>query len=739
MPVATARRNLTLAVLVVLTGLSIAGLTRLRFAYDIDRFFPQDDPAVAEYTQHKSRFGDEMRTLLVGLELANGLDRKGLEEVARATAALDALPFVTSVRSVTTIGEPMRLPLGEWITVPFFQQPYDEPAYGFARLKQREEIAGIFLARDDKATTVVIELDTLPTKEARAEALAELHHTLAEVGLPYHLAGRLVTQAHYLHATCEQLGALSLMALVLMVVVLLVMFRNVVTAFAPLLVSALALLWTFGPMGWLGIGIEPLLSLLPALLLVLGSSFSIYILSLYRRSLSEGLVRSEAMRHALRITQKANVLSAVSTAIGFGTLALYPILPLKVFGLAAAWGLFAALLAARTVLPMLTPLLKVTAKPVTNGMKLHSAAPLFRNARVIVSAAAVVLIVGVIALPRLRIDNHFLDDLDRSSTLGLDATFFEQHFSGTRPLEIAISPADTSVDMLDTRVLVATDSLLHAVERTFRITRPLGPPDLVRTVMRGIQAGDTLPATAAEIRTVRTAMKRYARARKGTHLFDDDLHHGRIMGRTADIGSHAFREHVDRLAPYFKNAHINATITGGAWLMDLANQRIARILVQGILTAILFNALLVGFAIRSWRKGLISIVPNTLPLAFAAGMMWVLGLPLKVGTAMIFPILYGIALDDTMHLLLHDRSSSLRGTIRTWVALRGSMVNTTIVISAGFGLLAFSSFPSIAIFGGVTAVSLWVALAADLWLLPVLLARSRFRSGVHASLSTTTL
>ncbi len=724
-------KRLKLLALLCLTIWSALGLSRIRFSYDIDRFFPQDDPAVAEYALHKARFGDEMRMLLVGIELPHGIDRTGLVQVEQATAALDSLTFVTSVRSITMIGEPLRMPLGEWITLPFFQAPYDEPAYGLARLKQREETAGTFLARDERSTTLIVELDTLPTKEARAEALAGIHRTLDGVGLPYHLAGRLATQAHYLRATRDQLGTLSMMALGLMVVVLLVMFRNIATAFAPLLVSALALLWTFGPMGWLDIGIEPLLSLLPALLLVLGSSFSIYIISLYRTSLAAGRSKADAMQHTLRITQRANVLSAVSTAIGFGTLALYPILPLKVFGLAAAWGLFAALLAARTVLPLLTPMLKVNAKPVANRMKVHSAATFFRRARMIVLATVAVVILGFIALPRLRVDNHFLDDLDRTSTLGIDATFFEEHFSGTRPLEIAITPTDTHADMLDPLVMQATDSLLRAVQVTFGITRPVGPPDLVRGVMRGTQAGDTLPATDAERRTVRTAMKHYARSSKGAHLLDVELRHGRIMGRTADIGSHAFREHVDRLVPYLHNSRINATITGGAWLMDLANQRIARILVQGILTAILFNALLVGFALRSWRKGLFSIVPNVVPLAFAALVMWAFGLPLKVGTAMIFPILYGIAVDDTMHFLLHDQATSLRSTVRTWLALRGSMVNTTIVITAGFGLLAFSSFPSIAIFGGVTAVSLWVALVADLWLLPVILASSRVSTSIQ--------
>lgn len=715
------RRTWVVISLVLFSAFSALGLFKLRFSYDIDRFFPQDDPTVAEYRAHKELFGDEMRLLLVGLELPQAVDSASLVALASTTAALEALPFVTSVRSLTNLSEPLRMPMGEWVGAPYFAAPFGDPALGLDRLSAHPSLSGLFLARDGTSTALIVELDSLPTKRVRADALRALHVVLESTDLRYHLAGRLVTQAHYLQATQEQLGRLSLMALGLMAVLLFVLFRDPVTTLSPLLVCALALLWTFGPMGWSGIGVEPLLSLLPALLLVLGSSFSIHILSRYRAFAELGAARAEAMRLALGETWTANTLSAISTVIGFATLAFYPVRPLQVFGLAAAWGLLAALVAARTVLPLLVGALKLPSRTTRAQRPSIKATWIFRRGKYTVAATAALLVAGAFAHRHLVVNNHFLDDLDRSSTLGVDATFFEEHFSGTRPLEIAITPTAPDKDLLDADVLAATDSLVSALRNTFRIVPPLAHTDVVRTAMHGMYLDEKMPRDSTESKQVRRAVKRFAHTPQGAALISPDLRHGRITGRLPDIGSSAFQRSVNALGPVLQNDRIQATITGGAWLMDIANRRIATVLAQGILTAILMNALLVGAFTRSWRKGLISIVPNLVPLAFAAVLMAVFGVPLKVGTAMIYPILYGIALDDSMHYLLHMRGNTLKDNVHTWHTLRRSLVGTTLVISGGFALFGFASFPSIAVFGLITAASLWIALAADLWLLPVLL------------------
>jgi hypothetical protein len=292
-------------------------------------------------------------------------------------------------------------------------------------------------------------------------------------------------------------------------------------------------------------------------------------------------------------------------------------------------------------------------------------------------------------------------------------------------LELAITPTSAGTDLLDPAVINATDSLVAGLQKVFHIAPPLTPNDVVRAALHGMHLGEDLPTDSTVVKKVRRTVARFAEARTGPQLIRPDLEHGRITGRLADIGSHAFREGVTQLGPLLHNDRIQVTITGGAWLMDIANQRIATVLVQGILLAIFLNALLVAGFTRSWRKGVISIVLNVLPLSFATILMALFGVPLKVGTAMIFPILYGIALDDTIHYLLMARDNSLRSNVRTWHALRPSLFSTTLVISTGFALLGFASFPSIAVFGLITAASLWVALAADLWLLPVVLGMRR--------------
>ena len=726
----TTKKRLFLFGLVLFSAWCVVGLSKLRFSYDIDRFFPQDDPALEHYVRHKAMFGDDINVLLIGLELPRALDSVSLRSINSLTQHVQALSFVEGVRSITNLGEPVRLPLGEWISVPFYMAPFANAKESTARLFKRTELRSLFVSGDTMATTLVVQLRPLTEVADRRSALQHIRHASDRTGMRYHLAGRLATQAHYVIATRTQLNVLGALALLLMVVVLLWTFRHPLTAFVPLMVSALALLWTFGPMGWLGVGIEPLLSLLPALLLVLGTSFSVHIISRFTALLQQHGAHSEAMRTALASTYRANLLCACSTAIGFGTLAFYPILPLHVFGYAAAWGILAALVASRLVVPLLAHKLKGRSVQRSDVQPHSRLAPVLRSWKWVIASTVFVLAAGCAVLPRLRVDNHFLDDLDRESELGRSATFFEERFSGTRPLEFTVVPAEHGVSVLDADVLDATDQLCRAIGQAFRVQRPLGPADAARTVMRGLHDGDRLPRTVAEVRDVSRVLQRAARARQGLLLVDSSARSARITGRIPDVGSEMFRDRMERLAPLLNNDRIRTTITSAAWLMDLANGRIAWIMVQGILSAILMNAVMIGFAVRSWRKGLISIVPNLVPMAFAALLMWFFQLPLKVGTAMIFPVLYGITMDDTIHFLMQQRHAERTGNprsghVRAWHHLRGALFNNTLVVSCGFALLGCSSFNSVAIFGLVTAVSLWMGLAADLCLMPILGALAR--------------
>jgi predicted RND superfamily exporter protein len=145
------------------------------------------------------------------------------------------------------------------------------------------------------------------------------------------------------------------------------------------------------------------------------------------------------------------------------------------------------------------------------------------------------------------------------------------------------------------------------------------------------------------------------------------------------------------------------------------------------LVSILIVALLVGIIYRSVSILLISIVPNLVPLVFIAGVMGYLGVELKISTAIIFTIAFGIAVDDTIHLLGKFKYELMKGRSKMYALKRSymttgkAMILTTLILCSGFALLVFSSFLGTFYLGVMLCLALFVALIADLTLLPVLI------------------
>ena len=161
--------------------------------------------------------------------------------------------------------------------------------------------------------------------------------------------------------------------------------------------------------------------------------------------------------------------------------------------------------------------------------------------------------------------------------------------------------------------------------------------------------------------------------------------------------------------------------------MDNANSQIAWNLLKGILLAIGISTLVIGLFTRSWKLGLISLIPNLLPLLLVSGFMGAADIPLKVVTSLIFTITYGISIDDTIHFLNSYRlnknsNKDIEKVIeQTMSSVWRPMLYTSFVLLCGFMIFTLSEFPSIAILGLLVSGSLLVALLADLILLPLIL------------------
>lgn len=726
--------------ILLLTLLGVSFLPSLKFNYDIESFFSSEDPEVSFYYAHRDTFENENNFLLVGLKNFEGIFQKNfLEKTDSLTKVLKRFGRIESVFSPTNLYETVIFPLGSArIPLVHIDEP-DKYVSDKSRIYSSDIYTNSFFAPDTQSVSMLIRKESALVRQANDSLLSALNQTINSFGFnEFHIAGRIQTQHYYVSHMKKQMGLFAGLACLLFLISLYVIFRNiryVLLSFAGVFVS---LVWIFGIIGWQGIQLDLMLTLLPALIFIISTSGSIHLITRFRNEYHTDISKIDAIKKAVAKTGMPNFLNAFTTSIGFASLIMIPVHPIQQFGLLVALGILLSFLANLIMIP--AALRAMPLKPSTNPVN-------FRNKRYkffdfalkrplwVIGAFALIILTGVFFSFRVVINNHFLDDLNPSSSLKKDLDFFEQNFSGIRPFEMNIqSKSNTSILSYD--ALTELDTVEKYIKTEYGAGFLFSPITFIKSINKAINGGNQkyykMPESRQELdRVIKLAGKQRV-WKRFLPVLNTDFSVGRITGRTKDEGSRVFRQRNEKLQQFLEeNTHLlQFKVTGAAHLMDNANNHLAGNLSKGILVAILVATLIIGLFTKSWKLALVSLVPNILPLLLIAGFMGADGIPLKVATSLIFTITYGIAVDDTIHFLnsyrlnknlLSDTNEAIHQTIAN---MWRPMLYTSVVLFSGFMIFALSEFSSISLLGYLVSGSLILALLADLVLLPAILRKS---------------
>ena len=200
----------------------------------------------------------------------------------------------------------------------------------------------------------------------------------------------------------------------------------------------------------------------------------------------------------------------------------------------------------------------------------------------------------------------------------------------------------------------------------------------------------------------------------------------RFTFKVDDLGE-GFQPFLKAVRESQPDDRFQVVLTGTAANVVVLSEGLLGGITRGLLTALLVMAVLCVVWFRSLRLTLIAFVPNVFPILAVFGLMGLLGIPLNCGSAMVMTISLGIALNDTVHFIVHyrqhksagvDTDTAVAATIRE---IGRPIVMTSIVNSLGFAIFALSDFRPMFHFGCLTAVAMLAALVGDLVLLPNLL------------------
>ncbi|WP_232835031.1 efflux RND transporter permease subunit [Pleomorphovibrio marinus] len=727
---------------VVLTLVAAAISPNLVFNYDFEQFFSSDDPELGFYNTFRGQFENDNDYLLISLGRESGdvFDSSFLQKAYEVEGQIESMEKVRGVTSLLNMEEPI---LGNFGISYRRVLDWDSPE---ALSKTGERVIsdpnwrGNLISKEGKYLLLLVHHEENINKESGDQLYQEINDVVVGSSIAKtRTAGKIKAQGEFVSLLQQEFAFFLAISFLLVVIWLFIVFRAIWAVVLPILVLGLGMYWTLTILLATGGQLDVLLVMQPPILLIIGLSGMIHFLSYFYNLSREGYDKGKAIRETFSKLGIAVMLTSVTTSMGFLSLYLTQIPSLKNFGLYTGLGVLLMFLAMILVMPWVLYFV-----PIPGTVLRNRGAEWFyglRNGFQWIIRHKVAIHVGFILLSffsffgfaSMKTDGYLLDNLPQDHPLLTDFMFFDEHFGGSKPLELYLEVGEEGEDLLEYEVLKEIEKLGNFLEENFRTGFQASPATLVKAANKAQNNGNpkafSFPSPG-QFDRVKPQIRQFFE-REEIPILSQDGTQGRISTRMADIGSHRGFELYEKLEGFLENdidsGLLKARMTGTSYLIDRSHNAITSQLINGLGLAFLIVAVLAGILFRSWRMAFITLLPNVVPLLWLGGCMYLLGLDFKLSMSIIFAVAFGIAVDDSIHfmaklrLLLGQGSGLLYAIKRTFFTTGKAIVLTTLVLSTGFMVLMFSGFEITYYTGLLIALALVFALLADLLWLPLLL------------------
>lgn len=486
----------------------------------------------------------------------------------------------------------------------------------------------------------------------------------------------------------------------------------------------LPLLWTLGIVGFSGLRLNVITSLLPAIILVVSVSVVIHLLNQFLRAVIAGHLSAEAIEEAFHQVGLSCGFSALTTAIGFFSLVVSPIPAIQEFAVFAALGVLLAFLAALTCVPI--GLFWVGTIPQTALMSFDTtwSLPLLqiltgwaaRHRRLVFLGCALLLLLALPGIGYVQEGTDIIRALKATAPLRQSSEFIDQHLTGVNSLELIVSlPASKGpVTPATLRRILAFSQWLRTQAHVTAVFSPWEP---LRDAPADLLTDDTKLSVLATLLPLSLPLEAWLSVQP---------HVARLSARVTAIHSNRFLELVDAVQQQAERMSLPVQITGRTYLLATMSRTLVRTQMLSMLMAVGLILGSITLLLRSWRLGLVAAVPNLLPTLMIFGLMGWSGIALSTATMMIACVALGLIVDGTIHLLYRyqrERQTGarpLQAMDMTVQHLGPGVIFSACILALGFWVGLLGSFKPTIYFSFLTGLTMLFALLADLLVTPAL-------------------
>lgn len=746
----------------LLAALAVPGMARLSSDFSYRIWFPPDDPLLQEFDAFERRFGNDESIALVVHSPDGIFDRASLTLLQQLTREMWQVPEIIRVESLTNFNwthgvvhengeEEMRVaPL---IPEPYEQELTPELIAERRRIALGHELLPGYLVSQSGQTAVIFgvlkpAIGGSPDFEKVINATRDLlrPHLLQEGDLQhgvdnhlFHITGGVAVTDAFREVTFQDMEVMLPMLLGAIILFLLLTFKNFWGLLIPFTIIFSTIALTLGLSGWLGIKINNTTATVPHILVAISIADAVHLLVTYFQYRRKGFSPREATYHNLVKNLLPVFLTSLTTSIGLFSFATADVVPVATMGLLAGIGTLIAFLLTILLVGPLLVLLPIRVSRRSEPETSFQPAPwalvyanwLHAKRHGIIIAFLVLTAAAMFFALRNEINSDPFRYFAKDVPVRQANEFLEGEIGGSMAMEITVNAGEAE-GIYDPAFLGKVEQFQQWLGSFPHVTKTVSILDVLKQINRTLHNEDPayyrLPATrqeAAEYLFLYTMSLPQGMDLNDRMTLDNDM-----IRLSAMWTLHSSKESLEQIALIEQEAArigLDANISGKMPIWHGLNPKVVNTFLVSIALAVLLVSLIMVLVFKSIKIGLLSMIPNLVPIAYGLGLMTLLGTTLDMGTVIVASVCLGISVDDTIHFItnysrMQNQGASPREAIAQVFTHTGpALVITTLVLVTGFGTFAFASFVPNINFGILCAVILSSALVADLVLLPALL------------------
>ena len=726
----------------------------------IEIWLSKNDRDFEYYKGFLKKFGDE-EFLVIALSAVDIFTKERIQEI---NAIAERLKKFDGVVSVTSLADVFK----DTIKSPLFQEKLkgqkNRPVLNvFKKAVITDPLYQNTLISGNGKTTAVIAVVKSMKPESRKQLVSEIRTLLKDMAEKsagkkhtYHLAGPTVVNAELDRMSKQDMTRLTPFMFVLSLVVLGCLFRRISGVLIPMAMVSLCLVWITGCFVLCGQTMNMISNMLHPLTFIIALSASIHLINHYYHESTVSTSVENAIYNTLQNVGIPILMTTITTIVGFISLATSSIPPVLITGLFMSGCAALTFFMSMICLPVLLSFIPikghtcVSTCPRENGdgRDSHYAEKDIKGERafntffsllghfavrykgITLSCALAAGLFFLWGISKLKVESDIMASFPKNSLIAKDNNYIESRLMGLLPVEI-IAEAANDASILQPGILNNIVTLQRHLKGFPEITNSLSVADYIQKTHQVVKGSKqypySIPTTEKEAADYVKLASVYGNKYMNS-LYSKELRDARISVRMKQVGSSRYQEIINSIKEYIRS-HLDTTIlswhiTGIVPLLINVQDNILWSEIQSFSLAFLLTFVSTAVALKSVKIGLISIIPNVLPITITLGFMGLTGMKLDAATIMIASIALGISVDNTIHIFYRFKKEiSIDGDYSKAVCHTLQGVGRTALFTSlsavfGFMVFSFSSFKPIQYFGVLTSITILNAIIADLLISP---------------------